>query len=637
MIIPLIMGLFTFRDYGESSDESSLYVYSASSLQAYNGLATLNFKPQLEKGDFRYYGPAFLMSANLAAQTIANYFGHINLVDAWHLIYFLSFYFGSVGLYFLVKRWFSSTVALSTTLLFLFQPLLWGHAFINPKDIPFMSFCLLSVLSGLAMQEKLFPTEIQWKVPDLTNFLKQWHSSKKTNRYKIIRLLGLSTVILVFILFGQYWIEKAIALSLEFIDTLPSENLIVKLFTLVAANYQQIPTTSFIAKGIKIVNYVLLALVFTLLGILLFRLRLIFPELLSFLKIKSIKNFSKLTLQYIGNPYVILSGVILGLTISIRILGPFPGIVIALILIYHGKTKAAPAILAYFIIAFAATYLTWPYLWQSPISNFKTSLIYMAEFPWVGKVLFNGNYYTTDQLPLSYVPILFGIQFTEPVILLFLVGVVILASRIWKKSINTELVITSLLWGILPFIAFAIFRPSLYDNIRQLLFITPPLFLIVSLALEEIFLAIKNHIIQFALFALFLLAGIYPIIHLHPYEYTYYNIFVNGLQGSAGKYEADYWVTSFREATEYINQTAPSGSRVIVFGPGDADPAAHFARPDLMVDSLGGTILDPMKDYQYAIISTRNNRETKKFTEWKTIYVIQRDGNIFSIVKQRPE
>jgi len=54
---------------------------------------------------------------------------------------------------------------------------------------------------------------------------------------------------------------------------------------------------------------------------------------------------------------------------------------------------------------------------------------------------------------------------------------------------------------------------------------------------------------------LFLLAiGIYlafqasVMIRLHPYQTVYFNSFIGGLPGAAGRYETDYWGNSYREA-----------------------------------------------------------------------------------------
>jgi len=40
--------------------------------------------------------------------------------------------------YLLVRRWVQPWAAFGAALLFLLQPLFWGHAFINPKDIPYL-------------------------------------------------------------------------------------------------------------------------------------------------------------------------------------------------------------------------------------------------------------------------------------------------------------------------------------------------------------------------------------------------------------------------------------------------------------------------------------------------------------------
>jgi hypothetical protein len=192
-----------------------------------------------------------------------------------------------------------------------------------------------------------------------------------------------------------------------------------------------------------------------------------------------------------------------------------------------------------------------------------------------------------------------------------------------------------LLWGLIPLVAFTILRPSLYDNTRQLLFVSPPLFLIAGLAVEKLFQNLHRTYVSIGILTILLLPGIYSIIRLHPYQYTYYNSFVGGLQGSDGRFESDYWAASFREAIEYLNRTAPENSRVIFYGPGDVDNISRFARPDLIISPADGTD-DTGNDHSYVIVSTRNERHKKNFTEWTTIYVIQRDTNVFALVKQKP-
>ena len=81
-----------------------------------------------------------------------------------------------------------------------------------------------------------------------------------------------------------------------------------------------------------------------------------------------------------------------------------------------------PVLFTYGVVALIAMYLTWPYLWPDPIGHFFESARVMAEYPWKGQVLFNGVMYTSTDIPRSYLPVLLGIQLTEPVWFLFAVG-----------------------------------------------------------------------------------------------------------------------------------------------------------------------------------------------------------------------
>jgi hypothetical protein len=303
--------------------------------------------------------------------------------------------------------------------------------------------------------------------------------------------------------------------------------------------------------------------------------------------------------------------------------------------VHRAKSKVLSAFIAYFIISVLTAYATWPYLWSDPINRFQSIMAYMSDFPWDGKVLFNGVYYPPYELPIGYVPVLLGIQYTEPAILLFFIGLFILAHKIWKRTIHSELAILAIFWGIIPFILFTVLQPSLYDNTRQLLFIIPSLFFVIGLALEWIFQRVHGWFGQYVILGLLLFPGIYSIVDLHPYQYTYYNSLVSGLQGSNSRFESDYWAISFREAAEYLNRTAPANSKVVVYGT-NKEPVENFSRPDLFVDLYRGGFYDPTSGYDYAIITSRHEWDLHILEDWPTVYPIQRNGNIFSVVKKHP-
>src|SRR3972149_6442016 len=144
-----ILGILLTRHYGESWDELKFYKYADLSLQAYTTWPTTGEVPEFGN-TYDNYGPAYVMLVSLGAralQTITPW----SLSDLRHLLYFFTFLAGIWAFYGLAKRWLSQTAAFGTTLLFATQPLFWGHSFISPKDIPFLTFFLLSLLFGLRL------------------------------------------------------------------------------------------------------------------------------------------------------------------------------------------------------------------------------------------------------------------------------------------------------------------------------------------------------------------------------------------------------------------------------------------------------------------------------------------------------
>jgi type III secretory pathway component EscS len=159
LIINIVAGLLTFRSYGFSWDEPLFYDYAKSLGYAYSPREWFSGNFNLENAygssgsDHANRGPAYI----LLAQPIVSGLEAAGLdeASAWHLVNFLTFQLGVYLLYRLAKRWMSNTSAVSAAALFAWQPLLWGHAFINPKDLPFLVFFLGAVCFGFEMIDNL--------------------------------------------------------------------------------------------------------------------------------------------------------------------------------------------------------------------------------------------------------------------------------------------------------------------------------------------------------------------------------------------------------------------------------------------------------------------------------------------------
>lgn len=159
LAINLLAGLLTFRNYGLSWDEPLFYDYADSIWRAYTPAA---FSPGFDfesvygrsAEDHKIYGPAYLLLARPLQRGIQALTG-ADMAAAWHLVNFLTFQIGLIGFYRLARRWLDPWPAALATAFLAWQPVFWGHAFINPKDIPFLVFFLWALTLGLEMVDTL--------------------------------------------------------------------------------------------------------------------------------------------------------------------------------------------------------------------------------------------------------------------------------------------------------------------------------------------------------------------------------------------------------------------------------------------------------------------------------------------------
>jgi hypothetical protein len=172
----------------------------------------------------------------------------------------------------------------------------------------------------------------------------------------------------------------------------------------------------------------------------------------------------------------------------------------------------------------------------------------------------------------------------------------------------------------------------MYDNFRHFLFLVPPLFIFAGIGLDWIMGKIRPAPVNALLLLAALLPGLYWDVRLHPYQYVYYNQFVGGVGGAFRRYETDYWVTSYKEAAEYLNAHAPAGSQVVVWG---ADHIVkNYARGDLVISDYRKESRNPDPDQDYAVISTRHSKDLSLYSGAPVVFQVSRAGAIFVVVKR---
>lgn len=579
-----ITGLLTFDQYGESWDDRSLQKYAEKSIAAY---ATF---PQegvvnIARDDLGFYGPFFVMLTDILSKSLSTFLP-FSLPDLRHLIYYLTYFAGVLAFHSIAKRWLSDIPALGATLLFALQPVFWGHAFINPKDIPFLSLFLLSLSFGMQAFDSL----------KLDSPISLSTRSKRT--------LTLLTALWLVSVFGLFIFTQAIHIYIETL-VLSAQTGNTNIFSLIAKDINAVSAETYTQR--YFVLFLQLRTYYFLLSTLIL--------LITYYKLNPNLPIYLFT--------VLPAALLLGLSTSTRILGPFAGVIIAYYAFRTKGKQSLPAIAIYATLALIVAYLSWPYLWTNPIPRFFESLREMSLYPWLGGVVFNGELYQSTNLPISYLPTLLVLQLTEPVWLLSLAGWVI---SIQNKEKKRTLVEVALLWFVIPLLGFIFMRVALYDNFRQILFILPPIFLMAGVAFE----AIKNVKWQAVLIVVGLLPGVIGIVSLHPYEYIYYNQFIGGVDGAKDRFEMDYWAISYREAAEVVDKIAPPNSDIWVEGP--AQLFSLFAREDLKVYSSGE--LERAESYEYVVTFTRYNFDETVYPDAEIVHRIERDGAVLTVIKK---
>lgn len=628
ILVNVVIGSRIVQDYGISWDEPSRYQVAEKSLASYLGEA------KERRGSF------YLAISRVGSGAWRQINPNWSAIDAWHYMNFFFYYQIAVFFfYMLCVRLANKWVASVATLLFSTQPLLWGHAFINPKDIPFTAFFIASVALGVWMVER-FPLKTYEDID--RPFLKHvhqtglierlssdWEKLGKNKQRWIVKILQISLGLLVVILLATPMARALIKAGIHQAYSAGPDTWSNYVFSRVAQNIEALPVDKYVEKAFALYSRVLFYYAaFTLFGVILLALPF-FPTLIKWFWRHQLTSGIRVFLMSFRIGSVWAMSIFMGLANSIRVVGLAAGLLVGVYFMMKKGRKAIPVLLACFLIAFLVTYFCWPGIWGST-PNLDRIYTKTTSFSWQASVLFDGVEYPAYALPGRYLPTLLGLQFTEPALLLFMVGAGGIIYQAVKQKKIPELSLIAGLWLFAPVAGALVIQPTMYDNFRHFLFITPGIFLFACLGMQLIYEKVKTKYLALIILIALIGPNLYWNIKLHPYQYIYYNQIVGGVGGAFRRYESDYWTTSYREAIQYLNQIANPEAKIYVWGP--IRVIKYYARKDL---SLSGDQKNPTgSDYDYAIISTRHNKDLKEFPSAKIIFRVERDGATFAVVKQ---
>jgi len=657
-VINIAIGVLTVHEYGMSVDEPNNFQYAADTLEAYPSFFGTLYEPAYSS-TFDGHGPAFVAITALLVRAIQGIFPNVYALDLWHFSYFITFQLTGLCLFWLTKRWFSKWTAWGILILFSTQPLLMGHAFINPKDIPFMFLFTFSLVTGFSLVDNIKAEESFLSLQRSVEILaKKLQETDAQLRRKFLIIVGITLAIALALFIFSRQLNFLIEQIVTFFYAAKPDSWAGRIFDTVTSHASGISEEDYATKAVRLFRRIKRII---LVGSLLFSLAyfcllISHTTLRSFLhnlwnqrkklwahitnltrsiqrslNVNAVKLWFIETFQALRNPRVILAGVALGLATAVRAIAPWVGVIVFLYLFAKVRSRAWTIAIAYFLIAGFVTYLAWPHLWGAPIQRYLEGLGILANFPnYPGRVLFNGHLYGSSALPRSYLPVLLNIQFTEPFLLSFYLGLGIFVWQLLRGRLRADLLLYITLGFAFPLFGLILLNSPLYNNFRQALFLVPAMFMLAALAIEQVFSKIAQNWTTVLLIMAIALPGVYSTMKLYPYEYVYYNSLVGGQAGALKRYELDYWRISLREMALELNKVAQPGSIIVVTR--SAGLFARYARPDLIVDKPINSILDLDHGYDYIIQVTRGEIGPM-YPDINNLVVIERDGAVLATAK----
>ena len=139
-----IVGLLLGNDYGPSWDEIRNARVGEDALRAYAGSSDYFSHPSLSD-----HGPVYFMLFSATSRLVHGIAPSWSLADGRHLSNYVIFLVGVLCFYQLCLHLMSSRSAWMAAALFATQPLLFGHGFVNQKDVPFLTFFLATIVAGV--------------------------------------------------------------------------------------------------------------------------------------------------------------------------------------------------------------------------------------------------------------------------------------------------------------------------------------------------------------------------------------------------------------------------------------------------------------------------------------------------------
>jgi hypothetical protein len=206
------------------------------------------------------------------------------------------------------------------------------------------------------------------------------------------------------------------------------------------------------------------------------------------------------------------------------------------------------------VIAWPLMLIFWPWALLRPWSRPFLALSALARGGAGWLVFFDGAWVSTNAPPASFVPVWLLNTLPEFYGVVLLGGAVLAWGTLRHGGRGRYAPIALLVVAVvLPPVCAVVLHSRQYDAARHFLFLLAPLAVLAGVSASRLWVAGRVGKASVALALACLLATVFEMVRLHPYQYVYFNHAVaGGLPRASEKFQLDYWGMSYKEGTEWL-------------------------------------------------------------------------------------
>jgi Dolichyl-phosphate-mannose-protein mannosyltransferase/PA14 domain len=282
-------------------------------------------------------------------------------------------------------------------------------------------------------------------------------------------------------------------------------------------------------------------------------------------------------------------GVALGLTYAIKLHAFF---VVPILVLWQAAARGLDfrrwrrtilGLTAAAATAFVTVLVAWPAYRHAPLARFWETYQTFRHHWYDELVFYLGEHYKAHGVPWHFPFVMLGVNTPLVPLLFAMLGLGLAVWSVFRRREERSALLLLTIWLFVPLLIQIASGSIKLDGVRHYLLVLPAMALLAAHAMWASWKALQDlgsrgrvlsRAYAAALAAAFAVI-VWKDVAIHPYQVVFFNRLAGGIRGAHERFELDYWGTSFREATRWMNTHLPQGSRVWL-----TDPALHFFHVD---------------------------------------------------------